>query len=256
MPLLTVVDLPGLVRVPNSQQSSEDIKAINDLTDRYMRSSRTTVLAVVGGNVDYVQAPVLMEAREFDRIGARTIGVLTEPDLTRNDGLEDKLIRLINNQDSLNHFGLGWYVLLNPGPRESGQEWPSAKERKQAEDEFFLTRKWGKLPPTMYGVAALKQKLSVQLQRHIEKHVRTLQKDIQKAQEDCEAELRLLGAGKDTLDEMKEEMVQLCSDSNDLVTLAVQGTYEDPPRESFFPRSVDRKGTPAQKLRARARRGK
>ena len=59
MPLLTVVDLPGLVKNPNNDQSADDIKAINDLTDRYMKSSRTIILAVVGGNQDYVQAPVL-----------------------------------------------------------------------------------------------------------------------------------------------------------------------------------------------------
>lgn len=252
MPLLTVVDLPGLVRNPNNDQSADDIKAINDLTDYYMKSSRTIVLAVVGGNQDYVQAPVLTKAREFDPTGGRTIGVLTKPDLTESIGLEDKFIGLINNKDRLNHFGLGWYVLLNPGPRESGQAWPSGEERKRAEDEFFLRGKWSALPPTMCGAAALKQKLSVQLQRHIGKHVRTLQKEIQKAHDDCEAELRLLGNGKDTVEEMKEELVQLCSDSKDLVTPAVHGTYTNPPGKSFFPRSVDRKGTPPQKLRARA----
>jgi GTPase SAR1 family protein len=251
MPLLTVVDLPGLVKNPNNDQSADDIKAINDLTDRYMKSSRTIILAVVGGNQDYVQAPILTKAREFDPTGGRTIGVLTKPDLTESIGLEDKFIALVNNQDKRNHFDLGWYVLLNPGPREPGQEWPSAEERKRTEDAFFTTGKWSSLPQTMCGAAALKQKLSVQLQRHIGKHVRTLQKEIQKAHDDCVAELKLLGTGKDTVEEMREELVQLCSDSKDLVTPAVHGTYTNPPGKSFFPRSVDRKGTPPQKLRAR-----
>jgi hypothetical protein len=252
MPLLTVVDLPGLVKNPNNDQSADDIKAINDLTDRYMKSSRTIILAVVGGNQDYVQAPVLTKAREFDLTGRRTIGVLTKPDLTDSIGLEDKFIALVNNKDKHNHFDLGWYVLLNPGPREPGQEWPSAEERKQTEDRFFTTGKWSTLPQIMCGAAALKQKLSVQLQRHIGKHVRTLQKEIQKAHDDCVAELKLLGTGKDTVEEMREELVQLCSDSKDLVTPAVDGTYTNPLGKSFFPRCVDRKGTPPQKLRARA----
>ena len=117
LPFLTVVDLPGLVRNPNKDQSSEDIKAINDLTDRYRKSSRTIILAVIGGNQDYIQATVLTKAQEFDPISARTIGVLTKPDQTESIGLEDKFIGLINNKDRLNQVSLGWNVLLNPGPR-------------------------------------------------------------------------------------------------------------------------------------------
>ncbi|CZT10034.1 related to interferon-regulated resistance GTP-binding protein [Rhynchosporium graminicola] len=250
-PLLTLVDLPGLVRNANNDQSEDDIRAINDLTDKYMKSSRTIILAVVGGNGDYVQAPVLNKARKFDPSGSRTIGVLTKPDLTESIGLEDKFIALVNNQDKHNDFKLGWYVLLNPGPRDVGQEWPSTEERKAKEDRFFNNGKWAALSPHMCGVAALKQKLSEQLQRHIGKHVRTLRDEISKALEECEAELKSMGTGKDTIEEMRGELIALCSDSSDLVKPAVDGTFKNPPGKSFFPRGVDARGTPAQKLRAR-----
>lgn len=75
LPLLTLVDLPGLVKNANNDQSLDDIKTIESLCDRYMKSSRTIVLAVVGGNSDYVQAPILSKARTFDPTGSRTIGV-------------------------------------------------------------------------------------------------------------------------------------------------------------------------------------
>ena len=54
MPFLTLVDLPGLVQIPNKDQSREDIRAIDDLTDRYIKIPRTIILAVIGGNQDYV----------------------------------------------------------------------------------------------------------------------------------------------------------------------------------------------------------
>src|SRR4051812_6365088 len=117
LPLLTLVDLPGLVRNANNDQSLDDIKTIEALSDRYMKSSRTIILAVVGGNSDYVQAPILTKTRQFDPKGMRTIGVLTKPDLTDTIGLEDKFIDLVKNKDKRNEFRLGWYVLLNPGPR-------------------------------------------------------------------------------------------------------------------------------------------
>lgn len=252
MPLLTLVDLPGLVRNANNDQSLDDIKTIESLCERYMKSSRTIILAVVGGNSDYVQAPILTKARQYDPTGSRTIGVLTKPDLTESIGLEDKFIDLINNKDKANYFQLGWYVLLNPGPREAGQPWPTGRERRQREEEFFGRGKWRSLPESMCGADALKQKLSVQLQRHIGRHVKTLRRQIQKALDDTETELKSMGEGKDTPEEMRIELVELFSASKELVIPAVYGFYKNPPGKTFFRSTADPRGTPAQNLRARA----
>jgi GTPase SAR1 family protein len=252
MPLLTLVDLPGLVRNANNDQSLEDIKTIEALSDRYMKSSRTIILAVVGGNSDYVQAPILTKARHFDPNGSRTIGVLTKPDLTESIGLEDKFIDLVKNKDKRNDFKLGWYVLLNPGPREPGQSWPSAEERRRGEAAFFNRGKWSSLPPSVCGSNALMRKLSTQLQQHIGKHVHILRKQIQKALDDCDAELKSLGDAKDTPEEMRTELVELFSASKELVIPAVYGFYKNPPKKNFFRVTADPRGTPAQNLRARA----
>ncbi len=252
MPLLTLVDLPGLVQNANNDQSLEDIKTIEALSDRYMKSSRTIILAVVGGNSDYVQAPILTKARHFDPNGSRTIGVLTKPDLTESIGLEDKFIDLVKNKDKRNDFRLGWYVLLNPGPRESGQPWPSTEERRRGEAAFFNRGKWSSLPPTQCGSNALMQKLSMQLQQHIGKHVHVLRQQIQRALDDCEAELKSLGDAKDTPEEMRTELVDLFSTSKELVIPAVYGFYKNPPKKNFFRVTADPRGTPAQNLRARA----
>ncbi|KXX82184.1 Interferon-induced GTP-binding protein Mx [Madurella mycetomatis] len=252
MPLLTLVDLPGLVRNANNDQSLEDIKTIETLSDRYMKSSRTIILAVVGGNTDYVQAPILTKARHFDPTGSRTIGVLTKPDLTESIGLEDKFLDLVQNKDKRNDFSLGWYVLLNPGPREPGQPWPSVEDRRRAEADFFNHGKWAALPRSMCGAGALMQKLSVQLQQHIGKHVHVLRKQIQKALDACDAELTSLGTAKDTPEEMRIELVELFSASKELVIPAVYGFYKNPPKKTFFRVTADPRGTPAQNLRARA----
>ncbi|KAH6854073.1 P-loop containing nucleoside triphosphate hydrolase protein [Chaetomium sp. MPI-CAGE-AT-0009] len=252
MPLLTLVDLPGLVRNANNDQSLEDIRTIESLSDRYMKSSRTIILAVVGGNSDYVQAPILTKARHFDPNGSRTIGVLTKPDLTESIGLEDKFIDLVKNKDKRNDFKLGWYVLLNPGPRDPGQPWPTAEDRRRSEAIFFNSGKWGSVPDSICGASALMRKLSTQLQLHIGKHVHILRKQIQKALDDCEAELKNLGDAKDTPEEMRTELVELFSSSKELVIPAVYGFYKNPPKKNFFRVTADPRGTPAQNLRARA----
>lgn len=252
MPLLTLVDLPGLVRNANNDQSLEDIRTIESLSDRYMKSPRTIILAVVGGNSDYVQAPILTKARHFDPNGSRTIGVLTKPDLTESIGLEDKFIDLVKNKDKRNDFKLGWYVLLNPGPREPGQPWPTAEDRRRGEAVFFNSGKWSSVPSSICGAGALMRKLSTQLQQHIGKHVHVLRKQIQKALDDCEAELKSLGDAKDTPEEMRTELVELFSSSKELVIPAVYGFYKNPPKKNFFRVTADPRGTPAQNLRARA----
>ncbi|KAM0249515.1 hypothetical protein ACHAQJ_009021 [Trichoderma viride] len=250
MPMLSLVDLPGLVRVANREQSEADIQTIEALSDRYMKSSRTIILAVIGGNNDYVQAPILKKARHFDPSGSRTIGVLTKPDMTEGIGLEEKFIGLVTNKDQENNFKLGWYILLNPGP---GEHWPSPEERSRREEDFFARGKWAALPPHMRGIEALRQKLSSQLQRHVGKHVKSLRRQIQQALEQCETQLKAMGSGKDTVEEMRFEMGELFSASTNLVTPAVNGNYKNPIGESFFARRCSPKGTPAQKLRARVR---
>jgi len=250
MPLLTLVDLPGLVRVANRDQSEDDIRTIETLSDRYMKSSRTIILAVVGGNNDYVQAPILRKARHFDPKGTRTIGVLTKPDMTERIGLEDKFIELVTNQDQENNFKLGSFVLLNPGP---GEAWLKPEDRARRESEFFTRGKWAALPPQMWGASALQQKLSTQLQRHIGKHVKTLRRQIQEAHDKCEAQLRSMGSGKDTIEEMRFEMGELFTASSSLVTPALLGTYKDPFGQRFFSKGSLPKSTPSQKLRARVR---
>ncbi|KAK2616367.1 hypothetical protein QQS21_000608 [Conoideocrella luteorostrata] len=250
MPLLTLVDLPGLVRVANRDQNVDDIQTIEALSDRYMKSSRTIILAVIGGNNDYVQAPILTKARQFDPKGSRTIGVLTKPDMTERIGLEDKFIELVMNKDLENHFKLGWYVLLNPGP---GEQLFSPEDRARKEAEFFTRGRWSALPPQMWGIAALRSKLSSQLQKHIGKHVKSLRRQIQQALERCDGQLKAMGNAKDTIEEMRFEMGELFTASNNLVTPAVNGNYKNPFGEKFFARQSSPKGTPPQKLRARAR---
>ncbi|KAL8324257.1 hypothetical protein RB597_007815 [Gaeumannomyces tritici] len=252
MPLLTLVDLPGLVRNANNDQSLDDISTIEALSDRYMKSSRTIILAVVGGNSDYVQAPILTKARHFDPNGTRTIGVLTKPDLTESIGLEDKFIDLVCNKDQRNNFKLGWYVLLNPGPREPGQAWPTAQERTQREHEFFTRGRWTAIPDNMQGADALRKKLSEQLQRHIGRHLPVLRRQIQKSLDETDGELKQLGEGKDTVEEMKLEMVEMFSECKELAIPALLGFYKNPPRKNFFRSTADPNGTPARNLRARA----
>ena len=117
MPLLTRVDLPGLVKNASHDQSMEGMRTVDSLSDCYMGSRRTIIPAILGGNTDYVQAPILTKVRHFDTTDTRTIGILTKPDPADTIDLGGKFIDLIQNKDKQNHLRPGWYHLLNSGPR-------------------------------------------------------------------------------------------------------------------------------------------
>ncbi|KAJ7491231.1 P-loop containing nucleoside triphosphate hydrolase protein [Mycena latifolia] len=78
---LTLVDLPGLTKVPVGDQPRDIEKQIRDMLMKYISKPACIILAVTGANQDLANSEGLKMAREVDPEGTRTIGVLTKVDL-------------------------------------------------------------------------------------------------------------------------------------------------------------------------------
>ena len=78
---LTLVDLPGLTKVPIGDQPTDIEKQTRNLITEYIAKPNSIVLAVSPANVDIVNSEALKLARHVDPTGKRTIGVLTKIDL-------------------------------------------------------------------------------------------------------------------------------------------------------------------------------
>ncbi|WEW58546.1 Dynamin- GTPase protein [Emydomyces testavorans] len=78
---LTLVDLPGLTKVPIGDQPSDIEKQTRTLISEYIAKPNSIILAVSPANVDLVNSEALKLARHVDPVGKRTIGVLTKLDL-------------------------------------------------------------------------------------------------------------------------------------------------------------------------------
>jgi GTPase SAR1 family protein len=99
-PHLTIVDLPRLIHSHNKFQSAEDIEVVRSLVQRYMKSSRSIILAVVSAKNDYANQIVLKMAREADPHGLRTLGIITKPDtLSAGSDSEADFVGLAKNED-------------------------------------------------------------------------------------------------------------------------------------------------------------
>ncbi|CCC66678.1 hypothetical protein NCAS_0A01180 [Naumovozyma castellii] len=78
---LTLVDLPGITKVPIGEQPPDIEKQIKNLILDYVATPNCLILAVSPANVDLVNSESLKLAREVDPLGKRTIGVITKLDL-------------------------------------------------------------------------------------------------------------------------------------------------------------------------------
>ncbi|RPA79232.1 hypothetical protein BJ508DRAFT_211285 [Ascobolus immersus RN42] len=78
---LTLVDLPGLTKVPIGDQPTDIEKQTRHLILEYIAKPNSIILAVSPANVDLVNSEALKLARQVDPQGKRTIGVLTKLDL-------------------------------------------------------------------------------------------------------------------------------------------------------------------------------
>jgi replication fork clamp-binding protein CrfC len=78
---LTLVDLPGLTRVPVGDQPRDIERQIRDMLHKYISKPSCIILAVTAANTDLANSDALKMSREVDPDGQRTIGVLTKIDL-------------------------------------------------------------------------------------------------------------------------------------------------------------------------------
>ncbi|KAG8756735.1 Dynamin- GTPase protein [Serendipita sp. 396] len=78
---LTLVDLPGLTKIPVGDQPTDIERQIRNLVLDYITKPNCVILAVSAANVDLANSDSLKLARSVDPQGRRTVGVLTKIDL-------------------------------------------------------------------------------------------------------------------------------------------------------------------------------
>ncbi|XP_059190981.1 dynamin-1-like protein isoform X1 [Centropristis striata] len=78
---LTLVDLPGITKVPVGDQPKDIELQIRDLIFKYISNPNSIILAVTAANTDMATSEALKVAREVDIDGRRTLAVVTKLDL-------------------------------------------------------------------------------------------------------------------------------------------------------------------------------
>lgn len=222
-PHLTMVDLPGLFRAGNKDQSVENAKTVRKMVKSYMRRPRSIILAVVSAKSDAALQEVTEMARELDPKGERTLGLITKPDLLdAGSDMERSFLRLAQNSDVV--FRLGWHVLKN---RSFEMRNASLAERNEDEDEFFSKGIWASMDRSCVGVSALKTRLSNVLKEQILRQLPSLLRDVEMLIADCQHKLQRLGTPRTTVAEQRRYLLQVSQHFSTLVKAAVNGVYND-----------------------------
>lgn len=225
-PELTLVDIPGLYTATSADQGAEGITIVRGLTERYMKNTRSIILAVISAKAQFNNQEILDIAAKFDGRRERTVGIITQPDeLYAHSEEEESWLQIARNDK--NSLKLGWHTLRN---RSFETKDASDDERDQTEKEFFSEGNWSSVPRDCVGVDSLRQRLSSILLNHIRSNLPGLINDIRDKILEKEAGLKRLGEPRSTIQQQKGFLLELSSVFERVVTQALNGLYTD----SFF----------------------
>jgi vacuolar protein sorting-associated protein 1 len=152
---LTLVDLPGLTKVPVGDQPKDIEKQIRDMVMKYISKPNAIVLAVTAANQDLANSDGLKLAREVDPEGQRTIGVLTKVDLM-DDGTD--VVDILAGR--IIPLRLGYVPVVNRGQRDIENRRPISYALEH-EKNFFENHKAYRNKASYCGTPYLARKLNM-----------------------------------------------------------------------------------------------
>ncbi|KAJ8093081.1 vacuolar protein sorting-associated protein 1 [Marasmius tenuissimus] len=184
---LTLVDLPGLTKVPVGDQPKDIEKQIREMLMKYISKPACIILAVSPANVDLANSDGLKMAREVDPEGNRTIGVLTKIDLmdVGTDVVDILAGRVIP-------LRMGYVPVVNRGQRDIDSSKSIAKAL-DAERDFFENHPSYKGKAQYCGTPFLTRKLNMILMHHIRATLPDIKARISQQLQKYNAELITLG---------------------------------------------------------------
>ncbi|KAK4739831.1 hypothetical protein R3W88_003528 [Solanum pinnatisectum] len=160
---ITLVDLPGITKVPVGDQPSDIEARIRTMIMSYIKLPSCLILAVTPANSDLANSDALQIAGNADPDGYRTIGVITKLDIM--DRGTDARNFLLGKVIPLR---LGYVGIVNRNQEDIMMN-RSIKDALVAEEKFFRSRPVYSDLADRCGVPQLAKKLNQILVQHIKK---------------------------------------------------------------------------------------
>ncbi|SCU85877.1 LADA_0D10462g1_1 [Lachancea dasiensis] len=219
---LTLVDLPGITKVPIGEQPADIERQIKNLILEYVAKPNCIILAVSPANVDLVNSESLKLAREVDPHGKRTIGVVTKMDLMDSgtnalDILSGKLYPL----------KLGFVGVVNRSQQDI-QANKSVEEALNNEDAYFIRHPVYRTISTRCGTRYLAKLLNQILMNHIRDKLPDIKARLNTLIGQTEQELQTYGGtGIITKENRASLVLQLMNKFAARFVSSIEGTSSD-----------------------------
>ncbi|XP_072973402.1 dynamin-related protein 4C-like [Typha angustifolia] len=147
VPDLTMVDLPGITRVPVHGQPDNIYEQISRIIMEYITPKESIILNVLSATVDFPTCESIRMSQQVDRNGERTLAVVTKADKAP-EGLLEKV-----TADDVN-IGLGYVCVRNRVGDESYEQ-ARAEESCLFETHPLLSQ----IDKSIVGIPVLAQRL-------------------------------------------------------------------------------------------------
>uniref|UniRef100_A0A674BL19 Myxovirus (influenza virus) resistance F n=1 Tax=Salmo trutta TaxID=8032 RepID=A0A674BL19_SALTR len=164
---LTLIDLPGITRVPVTGQPEDIGDQIRRLILKFIKKQETINLVVVPCNVDIATTEALRMAQSVDPEGARTLAILTKPDLV-DKGAEPDILKIVNGQ--VVHLNKGYIIVKCRGQNDINQK-ISLADATRLEMEFFKNHHH--FSPLLEQNKVTTQCLATKLTQDLVDHIKT-----------------------------------------------------------------------------------
>jgi len=180
---LTIVDLPGMTKVPVGNQPKDIAEQIRRLLLKYISRKNCMILAITPANSDLANSDALQLARQVDPNGTRTLGVITKIDLM------DQGTNALNylNGDVV-PLKLGYVGIVNRSQQDIN-DGKTIQDAVKAESRFFSTHKDYRSISDRCGSSFLGQQMNKVLINHIKGVLPNIKSQIQKDISKLEDEL-------------------------------------------------------------------
>ena len=222
-PDLTLVDLPGVTRVPIEGQPKNIEEITKNMAIRYIEDPLTIILCVIAANSDIATSDGLKLAKEIDTSGSRTLGVLTKLDIM--DAGTDARKALMNEEIPLK---LGYVGVKNRSKLDLNNK-ISMAETARKEKEFFKNHPvYKNLPAGHLGTNVLINKLTKIYFKIIRENLPRIVKAINERLKIAEEELSSLGQPMPTDDAGKMSLLwNMINEYCDIFRNILQGRYSN-----------------------------
>ena len=217
---LTLVDLPGMTKVAVGDQPEDIEQQIYNMIMEYISPANTIILAVTPATQDLSNSDALKLAREVDRGGDRTIGVITKLDMMdkgtdARDILENKFLPLKK----------GYVGVVNRSQQDI-QEKKDIKKALAAERQFFMNSPY-KAMIDKTGTKYLQQVLNKELSDHIKEKLPEIRSELLKKCREVEEELEKSNYDENATSDSSRTLFKLLTDFVDEMFAIIDGNTDE-----------------------------